>query len=79
VSMERRSDSYITNTKLISFVEDLFKAGNSCLSLQLALRRMQDMWVLSVSFESSVTPSYFVSLVQSMFSLKIFTGCVLRR
>jgi hypothetical protein len=59
-------------------VEDLFRIGNSYLSLQLALRRMQDTWDLNVSLESSVTPRYFVSLDQAMFPLRIFTGRVLR-
>jgi hypothetical protein len=36
------------------------------------------MCVLYVNFKSTVTPRYFVSLDQAMFSLKILTGCVLQ-
>jgi hypothetical protein len=60
--------------KLMSIEEDLFKIGKSCLSLLIALRKMEDIWVLNVSLESRITPRYFVSLVQAIFSLKIFTG-----
>jgi hypothetical protein len=72
--MEQKRDLYIINAILMAMVEDLFRIGNSCLSLYLALRRMQDKWVLYVSFESRVTPRYFDSVVQAMVSLKIFTG-----
>jgi hypothetical protein len=64
VNTEQRTYLYIINAKLISLVEDLFRIGSSCLSLQLALRRMQDLWALYVSFESSVTPRSLVSVVQ---------------
>jgi hypothetical protein len=55
-------------------VVDLFETGNSCLTVYLALRRMQDMLVLYVNLELNGTPRYFVSLVQAIFSLKILMG-----
>jgi hypothetical protein len=61
----------------MSIVENLFIVGSSCLSLKLASRRMQAMWVLHVCFKSRIIPRHIVSLVQVVFSLKIVTGCVL--
>jgi hypothetical protein len=58
------------SAKFASLLGDLFSRGNSCLSIQLALRRMNDACALCVNFGSVMTPRYFVSLVQAAFSLK---------
>jgi hypothetical protein len=62
------------NAKLMSVVEDLFQTGYNLFILLFALRSRQALCTLRVSFESNVTPRYFVSLIHSLFVLKFLTG-----
>jgi hypothetical protein len=58
-----------TNVKSVPVAEDFFSIGNKqLLRSGISCGRMQDMWVLYVSFGSTVAPRYFVSLVQAVFS-----------
>jgi hypothetical protein len=66
VSVGRRRDLYIINAKLVSVVEDLFYARESCLGLLFALRGTREVRALYMSFESEVIPRYFVSLIHSV-------------
>ena len=70
VSVGRRRDLCIINAQLISVVGDLFHTRESCLGLLFALRGTQDTYALYVSFESHVIPTYFVSLINSVFALR---------
>lgn len=67
------------NARFTLMVEDLFSTWISYSSLQLTLRKKQGMCALYISYECSITPRYFVPLVQAKFFLKIFSGRILRR